>query len=244
MLTSAGSSSTRYAAGSAIIDGVTDVAVVCGAAGALGGALVHAFAERGDVVVAVVREAGRIELREGVIEEAADLADADSVEALWERLAAREIAPRWLVNAAGGFRPGTVADSEPDGVRLAHELNLGTAWWSCRAASRRLPEGGAIINVSSRAALQGSAGAAAYAVAKAGVVRLTEVLAAELAERRVRVNAILPAIIDTPQNRASLSPTRLAAAVPPEQLAAVAAFLCSDAAAAVTGAIVPAYGWA
>jgi NAD(P)-dependent dehydrogenase (short-subunit alcohol dehydrogenase family) len=223
---------------------VTDVAVVCGAAGALGGALVHAFAERGDVVVAVVRKPGGVEQREGVIEEIADLADADSVEALWQRLAARDVVPRWVANAAGGFRPGTVADSEPDAVRLVEELNFDTVWWSCRAAARRLGAGAAIVNVSSRAAVQGGARSAAYAVAKAAVVRLTEVLAAELAERRVRVNAILPAVIDTPQNRASLPPERLATAVSPEQLAAVATFLCSDAAAAVTGAIVPAYGWA
>jgi NAD(P)-dependent dehydrogenase (short-subunit alcohol dehydrogenase family) len=223
---------------------VADVAVVCGAAGALGQALVSAFAERGDVVVAVVRTAGRVEQRDDVVEETADLADADSVEALWERLDGRGLRPRWLVNTAGGFRPGTVAESERDELRAVQELNLGTTWWSCRAAARRLEAGSAIVNVSSRAAVQGGAGSAAYAVAKAAVVRLTEVLAAELVDRRVRVNAILPAVIDTPQNRAWLSAERLETAVPPAQLASVALFLCSDAAAAVTGAVVPAYGWA
>ena len=135
--------------------------------------------------------------------EAVDLTSADEVEALWARLEADGDRPRWVVNAVGGFRAGTVADSEPDDVRFLLDLNLGTAWWSCRAAARRLEAGGAIVNVSSRTALAGGAGSAAYAVSKAAVVRLTQVLAAELAERGVRVNALLPSVIDTPANRAS-----------------------------------------
>ena len=73
---------------------------------------------------------------DGLRREAVDLTAADEVEALWERLAADDERPRWVVNAVGGFRGGTVADSEPDAVRFAADLNLGTAWWSCRSASR------------------------------------------------------------------------------------------------------------
>ena len=206
----------------------------------LGGALVEAFLARGDRVVAADR-VGEGTATPGLTREAVDLTAPDEVEALWERLEER---PRWVVNAVGGFRAGTVADSEPDGVRFLHDLNLGTAWWSCRAAARRLEAGDAIVNISSRAALTGGAGSAAYAVAKAGVVRLTEALAAELAERRVRVNAVLPSVIDTPANRSSRSAEDVAKAVQPSELTAVVAFLCSDAASAVTGAIVPVYGWA
>lgn len=219
-----------------------DVALVCGAGGALGGALVATFLERGDRVIGVDRhpdpEAG------GVRREAADLTVAEDVEALWGRLDADGELPRWLVNAVGGFCTGTVAESEPDSYSFMHDVNLATAWWSCRAAARRMQPGGAIVNVASRSGVTGGAGAAAYSVAKAGVLRLTQVLAEELAERQVRVNAILPSVIDTPANRAAMSPERMREAVPPEQIAAVAAFLCSDAAAAVSGAAIPVYGGA
>ena len=198
---------------------MADLALVCGGSGALGSAIVEALRARGDEVVAADREA-------------VDLTDPAAVEAYWDGLPAT---PRWVVNAAGGFRTGTVAESEPDDVRFLSDLNLGTAWWTCRAAARRLGEGGAIVNVSARSALQGGEGSAAYAVAKAGVVRLTQVLARELAGRHVRVNAIVPALIDTPANRAQ----GLTGGTPPAEVAAVVAYLLSDAASAVTGAVVP-----
>jgi NAD(P)-dependent dehydrogenase (short-subunit alcohol dehydrogenase family) len=221
---------------------VPDVVLVCGAGGALGSALVDAFRERGDHVVALSRRPLPEELVRGVHAETADLSVPGDVEALWERLDARSERPRWVVNAAGVFRRGSVAETTPDDVGAVFDANLSTAWWSSRAAARRLRAGDAIVNVASRTAVTGGAGAAAYAVAKAGVARLTEVLAAELAETGVRVNAILPAMIDTAANRAALSAERMANAVEPSAIAAVAAFLCSDAASAVTGALLPVYG--
>jgi NAD(P)-dependent dehydrogenase (short-subunit alcohol dehydrogenase family) len=195
-------------------------------------------------VVAVDRHPHDGPAVDGLSHEAIDLTSAEEVAAMWDRLEEAGDRPRWVVNAAGGFRPGTVAESEVDAVDFVAALNLGTAWWSCREAARRLPEGGAIVNVSSRSALVGGTGAAAYSVAKAGVVRLTEILAAELRERRVRVNAILPSVIDTPANRETSSAESLRNAVAPADLASVIGFLLSDAAAAVTGAVVPVYGFA
>jgi NAD(P)-dependent dehydrogenase (short-subunit alcohol dehydrogenase family) len=198
---------------------VADVALVCGGSGALGAAVVKALIERGDKVAVADRTS-------------VDLADADAVEAFWDALTVR---PRWVVNTAGGFRAGTVADSDPEQLRGLLDTNLSTAWWTCRASARRLPPGGAIVNVAARAAVSGGAGSAAYAVTKAAVVRLTQVLALELADRNVRVNAILPALIATPANRKA----GREGGVPPEELAEVVAYLLSDAASAVTGAILP-----
>jgi NAD(P)-dependent dehydrogenase (short-subunit alcohol dehydrogenase family) len=198
---------------------VADVALVCGGAGALGSAVVEALRMRGDEVIVADRDV-------------VDLTDGEAVEAFWDALEAR---PRWVANVAGGFRPGTVAESEPEGVKLVTDVNLGTAWWSCRSAARRLPEGGAIVNVAARAGLTGGTGSAAYAVAKAGVIRLTQVLALELAEREIRVNAVVPALIETASNRAQ----GISGGTTPDAVAATIAFLLSDDASAVTGAIVP-----
>jgi NAD(P)-dependent dehydrogenase (short-subunit alcohol dehydrogenase family) len=222
---------------------MTDIAVVNGAAGALGQAVVRALVARGDHVIAVTRDGQPGELgTDGVKVEAADLTAPDEVDALWRRLDARGDQARWVINAAGGYRPGSVAETNADEYRFVHDLNLATAWWSCRAAATQLPAGGGIVNVASRSALAGGAGSAAYTVAKAGVVRLTTVLAAELAERGVRVNAVLPSVMDTPANRDTMSPEAMRTAVPTDDVAAVVAFLCSDAARAVTGAAIPTYG--
>jgi len=224
---------------------LADLAVILGATGGLGTAIVDAFATRGDRVIAVARSRSGVSQLESrypglVSGDTADLTSRFAVDELWERID-RIGVPRWVVNATGGFRAGKVAESTPDDFSFVMDLNLGTAWWSCRAAARRM-RGGGIVNVSSRSALSAEPGAAAYAVAKAGVIKLTEVLAAELNASDIRVNAVVPAIIDTPANRQALPEKLIAKAVAPAEIAAVIAYLCSDASRAITGVAIPVYG--
>jgi NAD(P)-dependent dehydrogenase (short-subunit alcohol dehydrogenase family) len=240
---------------------VTDIAVICGATGALGSAIVDAFVHRGDHVIAVARSRAEVTAlqsqypapsgdRHGggfVTGDTANLTERQSVDDLWERID-RIGVPRWVVNATGGFRPGTVVQTTPDDFAFMLDLNLGSAWWSCRAAARRMssmPEGrprGGIVNVSSRAALTADSAGAAYAIAKAGVIKLTEVLATELKSAGIRVNCVVPNIIDTPLNRKTMPEKLLQKAVPPSEIAAVIAYLCSDAADAINGTAIPVYG--
>ena len=231
---------------------MTDLAVIMGATGGLGSAIVDTFASRGDRVIAVARSRAEVsqlasKYPGGVTGDTADLTSRLAVDDLWERID-RVGSPRWLVNATGGYRAGKVVDTTPDDFTFMMDLNLGTAWWSCRAAARRMQSvpttsgGGCIVNVSSRTAWVAEPGAAAYAVAKAGVIKLTEVLAAELKASGVRVNVIVPAIIDTAVNRQALPEKLMQKAVAPAEIAAVIAYLCSDAALAITGAAIPVYG--
>jgi len=225
---------------------MADLTVILGATGGLGTSVVDAFARRGDGVIAVARSRAAVsELAAkypGIVTgDTADLTSRQDVDDLWERID-RVGVPRWVVNATGGYRGGKVADSTPDDFTAMMDLNLGTAWWSCRAAARRMQGGGCIVNVSSRSALVAEPGAAAYAIAKAGVIKLTEVLAAELKSSGVRVNVVVPAVIDTPENRKSLPEKVMLKAVAPAEIAAVILYLCSDAATAITGAAVPVYG--
>ena len=148
-----------------------------------------------------------------------------------------------LINIAGGFSWETVAEGDPKTWQRMYALNVTTALNASRAAIPHLIVSGAgrIINIGALGALQAGAGMGAYAASKAGVHRLTEALAAEY-KGKITVNAVLPSIIDTAANRASMPSADFSKWVTPKELADVILFLASDAASGVTGALLPVSG--
>jgi NAD(P)-dependent dehydrogenase (short-subunit alcohol dehydrogenase family) len=148
-----------------------------------------------------------------------------------------------LVNIVGGFAWEKVEGGSLDTWDRLYRINLRSAVAATQAALPLLKAGkGAIVNVGSAAAAKAGVGMAAYAASKAGVVKLTESLAEELKGEGVRVNAVLPSIIDTPANRADMPKADFSRWVTPAALEKVIAFLLSDDAEAITGACIPVTG--
>lgn len=221
--------------------GPVDAVIVTGAAGALGAAVVEEFRRLGREVVALDRAGERLDVlggRDGVHAIAADLSSRAAVQ---EAFAALPVACDGLVGLAGGFTPGALADVDEDTLDMLWRSNFGSALWTAQAAAQAFADGGAIVMVGSKTAVQGPA-PVAHATSKAAVVRLTQLLADELRPQRIRVNAVLPSVIDTPANRSWMSEDLAARAVAPEAIAKVIAFLCSADAAPVSGAAIPVYG--
>lgn len=173
-----------------------------------------------------------------------DLGDADATRTAMDAAAAAMGGIDALVNVAGGFRWETVLDGHLETWDLMYAMNLRTALVASRAALPHLLAGtdAAIVNIGANGAVRAGAGMGAYAASKAGVARLTEALAEELKDRGVRVNAVLPSILDTPANRADMPDADASRWVKPRELAQVVAFLLSDDARAVTGACLPVVG--
>jgi NAD(P)-dependent dehydrogenase (short-subunit alcohol dehydrogenase family) len=223
-----------------------DAVIVTGAAGAVGPAVVDAFLTRGRPVVALDRPGERLdELDERAAVHAVpvDLSARAQVQQAFERIDALPVRPAALVGLAGGFAPGSLAETDEDVLDSIWRSNFGSALWSAQAVAPRLAArgGGAVVLVGAKNALSGKA-PVAHATSKAAVVRLTSLLADELRGQRIRVNAVLPSVIDTPANRAWMSDDLAARAVAPAAIAAVIAFLCSPDAAPVSGAAIPVYG--
>lgn len=217
------------------------VIVITGALGALGRAVTARLAAAGAKVVAVDRVSGASPQAAEVL--ALDLGDAEATRAAFTALAGRYGRIDGLVNIAGGFRWETLADGAIDSWDQLYQINLRTAVSACRAALPHLPStGGRIVNIGAAGAVKAGAGMGAYAASKAGVARLTEALAEELKPRDITVNAVLPSIIDTPANRADMPDADYSRWVTPQALANVIAFLLSEQAAAVTGALLPVTG--
>ncbi len=149
-----------------------------------------------------------------------------------------------LVNAAGGFKHETVAAGSVETWDRLYATNVRTALIaSLTALPHLLARGsGRIVNVGAQAANQAGVGMGAYAASKAAVARLTEAMADEYKDRGLSVNAVLPSVLDTPANRAEMPDADASRWVHPAALAQVIAFLLSDAAVAINGALIPVKG--
>jgi NAD(P)-dependent dehydrogenase (short-subunit alcohol dehydrogenase family) len=221
---------------------MADIVVVTGGGGVLGSAIVADLLAAGRTVVAIDRTPADGTGHPHLHHVAADLTDRTAVQAAWQRI--DELGPvAGLVNVTGGFAPGSLAETDEQTLSKMIGINVATTLWSCQAAAPRLERrgGGAIVNIGARNAVEGG-GPVAYAIAKSSVVRLTQVLAQELKAQRIRVNVVLPSLIDTPANRANLSAESMSRAVPPAAIAKVVSFLCGDDAWPVSGAVIPVYG--
>jgi NAD(P)-dependent dehydrogenase (short-subunit alcohol dehydrogenase family) len=221
------------------------VAIVVGAGGELGRATAQKLAADGFTVVGIDRsEDGLKELPDDIRYEVGDATDAAAAKALVERIATEVGPPEVLVNTIGAYHLGAALDATPEDLRLMIDINAGTALWLTQAVAPYMRDrgSGAIVHVAARPGLEPAAGMATYSVSKAALVHLTRVLDVELRPLGIRVNAVAPQLLDTAKTRPYLSPDLLTHAVSPEMVAGIIAYLVSDAANPVSGAVVPAYG--
>jgi len=213
--------------------------IVTGGLGALGRAVVSELTGRGMQVAVVDVAQPQGNVLAATVYGGVDLTDEQAVVTAYGNIADRLGGIDGLVNIAGGFLWETIEQGSLDSWDRMHRMNLRTALVSSRAALPHLSTGGAIVNIGAAAALNVGMGMAPYAASKAGVKALTESLADELRGRGIRVNAVLPTIIDTPTNRADMPDADRSGWVTPAGAARAIAFLLSSDAATITGACIP-----
>jgi NAD(P)-dependent dehydrogenase (short-subunit alcohol dehydrogenase family) len=227
------------------------IALVTGGAGQLGRYVLDGLLQEGIRIHVPVLderevEASRVHLGANASEVAfhprADLADPASVDAVFRTVREREgRSPDILLNLAGGFAGSPVEETDPGTWDHLWKMNATTTFLCSRAAfpGMKAAGWGRIVNVSAFPALdRGKATLSAYGAAKSAVLSLTHTLAREGVRHGITVNAILPSIIDTPANRASMPDADTSTWLPPERIAQVIAFLVSDAAGIVNGAAI------
>ena len=229
----------------AALDGKT--ALVTGGSRGIGAAIARELAAAGAQVVVGYRsgqdEAEAIAGEIGGRAVQADVANADDAKRLVEAAGDLDI----LVNNAGTTRDGVLARMSDDDWRTVIETNLSSVFYTCRAVSRGMMKrrAGSIVNLSSIVGIHGNWGQTNYAASKAGIIGFTKSLAQELGSRGVRANVIAPGYIKTalteviPEEAKEqmLSLTPLGRLGDPEDVAGAVRFLCSDAAAFITGEV-------
>lgn len=216
--------------------------IVTGANGTLGSAAVRAACDHGAAIVyAVDLDFATPPSNERIVQTKLDLTDRNACETFLSSLSGVDV----LFNIAGGFRMGSKAyDVASDDWTVMFKINVDTLRNMIAATTpKMLAQGsGAIVNVGALGAIKGQADMSAYIASKATIMRLTESLSQELAASGINVNAVLPSIIDTPQNRADMPAANHADWVNPTDLANTMCFLGSDLAKAIHGALLPVAG--
>lgn len=229
------------------------VALVAGGTGGLGHAVSLAFLREGaELIVTYRNDQEFADLKSQAGENASrlmgrqvDVTDEAAVEKLVQGIGTQGKTLDVLVNTVGGYAGGMkLWDIDTKVLDQMLALNLRSGFILSRAAVKAmLRQGkGAIVNVASKAALDHAAGLGAYAASKAAAVALMDSLATDLMGTAVRVNSILPSIIDTEANRKAMPGADFAKWPKPEEIARVILFLCSDDAKVVHGAAIPVYG--
>lgn len=229
------------------------VVLVAGGTGGLGRAVSSAFLDEGAVLAVTYRNqpdwetfknsasANAVRLQGHEV----DVTDEAAVNQLIEKILLKHGRLDAMVNAVGGYAGGLkLWEMETKVFEQMLNLNLRSGYALSRAAVRAmLKQGrGAIVNVAAKAAFDHAAGASAYAASKAAAVAMLDSLATDLKGTGVRVNTILPSIIDTEANRRAMPKADFSKWPKPRDIASVVLFLCSDDARVIHGAAIPVYG--
>ncbi len=225
------------------------VIIVAGAAGNVGSAVARLLASRGARVAAVDTHAAPLSALVSTLEgpdrhlglPEVDLTDPAAAEAMVARTVATLGGLHGVATTVGGFAMGKLADTDLAAWDAMFSLNVKPTWNMYRAAvpALRAAGGGSLVGIGSAAGLRGSSQMAPYSATKSAVMRLTESLADELRPDRIRVNAVLPTTIDTPQNRAAMPDADRSRWVTPAEVAEAMLFLLSDAASGISGVLLP-----
>ncbi len=224
------------------------VVVVTGASGGLGPAVVRYFTERSAQVIALGQSAKKLAEKlpyPEVEHRVCDLLSTEDVQSCVEEIVSKNHRIDILVCVAGGFDMGTKVHQTPvEQWERLNDLNVKTVLNICRAVvpAMEAQGSGKVITVGANAAHQGVPNMGAYCASKAALMRFTEAMSQELRNKGINVNAVLPSIIDTADNRKAMPNADPSKWVAPEDLAAVIGFLASYQAKAVHGALIPVTG--
>lgn len=221
-----------------------DIIVVTGVCGALGNGVARHLLDLGYWVAGIdLSESEPKDIKLSGFAGGIDLSKPAATERAFQSLRL-EVGPiAGLANIAGGFAWETIRDGSPETWEKMWAMNVQTCLNACRSALSHFSEnGGSIVNVSANATQKADLGMASYTATKSGVSRLTESLAEELKSSNIRVNAVMPSIIDTPQNRIDMPDANFEDWVSPLELSHVIAFLLSKESSAITGALLPVVG--